>query len=244
MNTNIDHAQFDDVPIDRLVDDELTEKDRLVLLARLDREPGGWRRCALAFLESQCWKRSLREVQPGNNATAQSANLQNGVSVCPAQRAWWNNRIATALAMAACFLLTFWVGSLVRTNRFAGQPTPAGSSPQIAASERPAPNPVSQPDRALAGAWPWRMVTVSSHAGADARGGSFTLPAVERDSVDQQWLQSLPSAVPDDLLEALSRSGNRVEQHRELIPMPLEDGRQLVVPVDHVDVHYTGNPTY
>ena len=59
MNTNSDNTSLDDPRFDRLVDGELSEPERRELLAGLDSEPGGWRRCALAFLESQCWKQSL-----------------------------------------------------------------------------------------------------------------------------------------------------------------------------------------
>jgi hypothetical protein len=45
--------------IDRLVDGELGDIDRRALLLRLEKEPDGWRRCALAFLESQSWRSAL-----------------------------------------------------------------------------------------------------------------------------------------------------------------------------------------
>ena len=88
------------------------------------------------------------------------------------------------------------------------------------------------------------MVTVSAPAARPAPGPSLRLPAVERDNIDPQWLRSLPPAIPDDVMQALSRTGHQIEQHRELVPVPLKDGRQLVVPVDQVDVHYVGNGTY
>ena len=48
--------------LDRLVDGELTEADRRELLLQLEHEPEGWRRCALAFLEAQCWEQELTLV--------------------------------------------------------------------------------------------------------------------------------------------------------------------------------------
>jgi hypothetical protein len=88
------------------------------------------------------------------------------------------------------------------------------------------------------------MVTVSQPASAGGPGSSFSVPAVERDNIDPQWLRSFPPAVPDDVLQAFHRTGHEVEQHRELVPVPMKDGRRLVVPVDQVDVHYVGNETY
>ena len=38
--------------------------------------------------------------------------------------------------------------------------------------------------------------------------------------------------------------GHQIEQQREFVPVPLKDGRQLVVPVDRVNVRYIGNGPY
>jgi len=45
--------------IDLLVDDELDPGARRSLFDRLDAEPDGWRRCALAFLETQSWRAAI-----------------------------------------------------------------------------------------------------------------------------------------------------------------------------------------
>ena len=49
-----------DRQIDRLIDGELPEVDRIDLLRKIETEPDGWRRCALAFLEAQSWREALR----------------------------------------------------------------------------------------------------------------------------------------------------------------------------------------
>lgn len=48
--------------IDLLVDDELDPGARRSLFDRLDAEPDGWRRCALAFLETQTWHAAIAPV--------------------------------------------------------------------------------------------------------------------------------------------------------------------------------------
>ena len=48
-----DKALQDDILFDRLVDGELSSTERRQLIASLDDRPGGWRRCALAFVEAQ-----------------------------------------------------------------------------------------------------------------------------------------------------------------------------------------------
>jgi hypothetical protein len=70
------------------------------------------------------------------------------------------------------------------------------------------------------------------------------LPAMERQNIDEAWLQKMPSAIPEDVLQALNRTGHQVQQRREVIPVPMKDGRRLMVPVDQVDVQYIGNGPY
>ena len=48
--------------LDRLVAGELDEPSRQQLLAWCDREPLGWKRCALAFLEAQVWEQSFASL--------------------------------------------------------------------------------------------------------------------------------------------------------------------------------------
>ena len=61
-------------------------------------------------------------------------------------------------------------------------------------------------------------------SGGAGPGRSFSLPAVERDSIDDQWLGSLPPAIPETVRQALSRTGHEVQQRRALIPVPLKTG--------------------
>ena len=277
---------LDDFRFDRLVDGELSEEDRRELLAGLDDEVGGWRRCALAFLEAQCWKQSLGELRrdrtksagfPGEQKNkqedsclsrweatgtravssekpvSQESVAQNALAPSPSSRAR-GVTMKTLLAMAACFLVAFWVGSLVHSRRIEPSPMAGDTTAQIATRKTPAPARMEQPippQRGLANASPqgktispWRVVTVGSPGNAANGVSPLRLPAVERETIDPQWLQNLPSAVPGDVVQALDRSGHQVRQQRELVPVRLQDGRQMVVPVDQVDVHYVGNGPY
>ena len=53
----------DELLIETLVDDELDENERGYILAKLDQIPGGWRACALAFLENQAFRAASRELR-------------------------------------------------------------------------------------------------------------------------------------------------------------------------------------
>jgi hypothetical protein len=240
MNTN-------DTRFDRLVDDELNEEERRELLGRLDDESDGWRRCALAFLEAQCWKKVLGQI-PNE---PKEKEIDKPTTKNP-RRSPWTERLTVLSAMAASFLVALLLGTLTH-HVWVGLPNGPDASNAIAKKSndlQPVPQP-NRPETELARATPktsaasdpWHTVTVSTQSDGKPR-PLMNVPAVERDNVDEQWLRSMPSAVPDNVVQALNRTGHQIETRREMVPVPLKDGRRLVVPVDQVDVHYVGNQTY
>ncbi len=239
--------------LDRLVDDELSESQRTELLNSLDQEPDGWRSCALAFLEAQCWKKELGGIRQSVPAAQSPVLSAVAPSALPLKRRSSPFGLpGTLAAMAATFLLAlgagvWWQHSGNRlTGFFAAGPnqvaskTGDNSTTMQSGSQTAVAQTDLQPKNASA---PWQWVRLSP-AGSNDSGESVRLPALERDRIDQQWLQSLPSPIPESVVQALERSGYQVQTQQELMPMPLKDGRQLVVPVDKVQLQYVGNPTY
>ena len=222
-----DHEKnsLDETLFDRLVDGQLNEEQRRKLLVSLDGEPGGWRRCALAFLEAQCWKEAL-----GRFVTEEASLVDRSEPVRPARRSSWPGRLATLLAMAASFLLALWIGWRVQGNR-------AVDNGLHGAGEVAQHIPTTAPDAETVD--PWKMVTVSAPSRDGKSVAKFTVPAIERKTVDLDKLRE-PTPIPQEVREALARTGHEVRQRRELVPVPLDDGRQLVMPVDEVKVHYVG----
>lgn len=248
----------DDRRFDLLVDGELSEAQRSDLLKHLDDEPEGWRRCALAFLEAQCWKQELGPIahppvpvslslEPLPKPAAPRSNVRR-----------WTSRLGTLLAMAASFLVALGLGMQMR-DRWSPGPVAAtnnaGSQGGTTASQEPgmpgarqqlAPVPElvtvpAAPQRSEGPADRWEMVTLASDGQAGAE-ETIRLPAVQRDAIDPKWFEKLPGAIPQDVLQAFQRTGHEVQQHRELVPVQMQDGRRLVVPVDKVEVHYVGRP--
>jgi hypothetical protein len=253
----------DDTQFDRLVDDELNERERRELLGQLDDEPGGWRRCALAFLEAQCWRQALGEMpnlRDSLSAPLQSAAKDAGENLArrveTPRRALWLARAKVLSAMAASFLVALWAGTLAQ-QAWVGQPRGlgVGGDPVLVADNaggfQPLMTPVdSQTNlvRTPRGSGlrpnPWHVVTVSAPSDGQDPRSSIEVPAIERDNIDEQWQRSVPPAIPDNVLQALARTGHQIEQQREFLPVPLQDGRQLVVPVDRVKLNYVGNGPY
>ncbi len=93
--------------LDRLAAGDLSPSERRRLLAALEDEPDGWRRCALAFLEAQSWREACRQLtaEPSGQANAPEASVR--------RRAWRPSTrpLAAGIAAAAAVLVAaFWGG--------------------------------------------------------------------------------------------------------------------------------------
>ena len=239
----IDHNLHtpDDERFDLLADGELPEPERRRLLSELDHVPGGWRRCALAFLEAQSWKEEMQSIRPESTAQARGAR--------PIRRTGFPGaRFGTLVAMAASFVLALGLGVAFQDVwrpgpelgpsriEIAGDPQqPEPSAPKAVEPEMPT-APAASDDA-------WQLVSVPVGMGPDGT-ESIQVPARQRDRVDEQWLNEFAPTIPAELLDALKRQDRQLRWSRQLVPFRMEDGQQLVVPLEQVELHYVGNPVY
>jgi hypothetical protein len=100
------NAPLDDCVIDRLVDGELTDGERRRLLLQLESTPGGWRRCALAFLEAGSWSAAFRAVALTEPREPVAALTPECATTRP--RRWYP--LAGYAALAASFVIVFVLG--------------------------------------------------------------------------------------------------------------------------------------
>ena len=220
--------EISDEVLDRLVDGELPDAERRALLLSLDGRPDEWRRCALAFLEAQTWKAVLGDAVKEQPSEA-VATLK------PSQKAFaWRAHLAVAASFLVAFGLATWLNhrpggeqrlnddKLAAANLVPNQETPGND----ASPEETTTKPPSSIRLTLAG------------QGNEQQ--SIDVPVVD----DARQLQALfaknPDILPSYVRERIERSGHQIEQHRELLPIELNDGRQVIVPVDQLDVHYVG----
>jgi len=259
--------------LDLLVDGELSESQRRELLLWCERDPEGWRRCALAFLEAQSWSQELAGLDPdsllaiGRPDGASSSNLPHDESepnLRPAPESDADRQLAGRgaprwrvvgwpLAMAASFLVSFALGLWARggwlnSSSDDSEPAPANMIAKQELIDRlrqeamsregqRAPIRTTQPQEALGQV---RLVVDGPNGMSD----EIELPVVEGGAAGADFVQSPPAALPLDVQRVLERMGARVQQQRELVPLRMQDGRRLIVPVDKVEVHPVGNRAY
>jgi hypothetical protein len=234
--------------LDLLVDGELNETDRRELLVRLDHEPDGWRRCALAFLESQCWRQELGPIAR-DRTPSESAEVASRPAEAAPRRQSWRHHLATLLTMAASFLIALVVGIGLRGN-WSGiavhspgvqlkpaideQPLSGPGAVQVAASAGPSGRTLADdPQRGQT----WEMVPLVAAKMADGQSDAICqVPAVHRDALDPGMLEQFPDAIPPQVRQILEEAGHRVVQERKVYRIQRNDGSSLVFPVESVEI--------
>lgn len=208
--------------LDRLVDGELNEAERRELLLRLDQAPQGWRRCALAFLEAQAWRSEVRAAVTEPTPVVRPATT--------ARHNWKGPALYIPLAMAAGFLLTFvllkkWDGS----NPMAHIQVPDGGSVQVVEN---APSTSAQNLR----------LVVDGTVGE--RQKMVEVPLVDARRMNEALFGAGSQSLPPDFVRMLEQAGHQVVRERRLVPVDLNDGRQVVVPMDQVEIRPVSNQGY
>jgi hypothetical protein len=236
---------------DRLADGELSEADRRALLASLDAEPQGWRRCALAFLEAQTWRESFGELTPkkAKPSTSLPPPVLQPAIPSPKKSEKSLGAMGTVMAMAASFLVALGVGawmlhahprgtSLVPSSDMIAK---QGVSPVVAPLPAGSGESIQLPKPSIS--TPWQMVQLRAPA-LTGDNQPLQLPALPRERLDEDFLKAVTNPLPDEVRQAFERTGHEVRTHRELVPIRLKDGRQLIVPFDQVDVQYDDHRAY
>ena len=240
------HHEFDDNrQLDRLVDGELSGDEYREFLATLDKEPDGWRRCAMAFLEDQAWGQEFGELRGEALSSRQEVSSKNvGHSVSN-----WSARqlVALTLAMAASFAVAFasgvWWHGGDSSNPDAAAPMVVqqhSDSREIALDEE---RPRLAKDESTPGSVPTEYLTFVVDRG-NGQTERFELPVYNaNDSVARQLLQNMPS-MPADVERAIRDAGYRVKSQRHWAPVTLRDGRRAFFPVDQIDITPVSGDVY
>ncbi len=226
--------------LDRLVDGELDGDEYRQAITMLDNQPGGWRKCALAFLEAQALEVELGAVRRENTISVP----QHQPTPRRRQVPW----LATLLAVAASFALAFALGTMWQTWWTSAN----GENPIVVheppgTSDRPSlvesPKVVHQPNRPKAGPdgedegdLPYGNITLVV-GGNGADGQEIEVPIYTLDQLDSRALLADDFDVPRDVQQALLRMGREVRHHDwQLVPIELEDGSGVLIPMKQVEI--------
>jgi hypothetical protein len=229
----------DDHRFDRLVDGELSPDEYRELIAALDDEPSGWKRCALAFLENQALGGELITIGRSHDwpveptAAHPSHSQPVGFSSVP-----WH--ALAPLAIAAGLLLAFGLG-LAAPKFFspaAKEGVPAGNQfaggTVVTKEQSPAAGTRHEVFRPIGNL---RLVMDGADGSATEAG---QVPVYEVGSDWQRALAADQPALAPELIDLLRQRGYEVKHEQQFLPAPLEDGRQIIVPVEGYQITPVG----
>lgn len=248
------NAKFnnDDILFDRLVDGELSARERQTLLQSLESRKDGWRKCALAFLEAQSWRESSHGIITNNIAqpsglapllnpsgsTTTPSNNDIKISRAPTDHP---KRISMKLlaewfAIAAAVMVAFRVGALQHGPGNLGTGVAGPVQKQLAnvLPAIPGASAATKPGDAL-------NLWVNDDAGNLRR---VRVPLVNASDLDPNLGVQFETGVPDDVRNRLQNEGYAVQSKRKFAPMWLDNGRQMVVPVEDTKIVPVSNKVY
>jgi hypothetical protein len=247
-----EHA-FDPQVFDRLVDGELAETERRDVLQTLERQPDGWRQCALAFLEAQTWGQTLvAYVRKPNETAAADASKSFGAAATTAAMmsegfdgdgnvpaepdaaqldAAHHGRWRSLLAVAGSFLVTFSLG--MYAQRYLNPSSGAGEAQTLAIPKSPGAGNAAPLVMSGAGGTQMQYVDIVLTA-PDGRKQHIRAPLVDREFA-QMFMPNQSPAVPDEVVKALQRAGSQLRFRREFYPITVGNQHALV-PFDRYEV--------
>lgn len=215
---------------DRLVDGSLNPSEYRALLASFDNDPGAWRQCALSFLEAQALQQELRALQNTNDPQTLKSQAPHGNTTSAKVLSQW-------LAIAASFLAALAIGIYAPTFfasasnllRRAKEPLPTGNLPMQAI--------VADHTSKAGESLPRRVgdlqLIVDSDEQMPFRG---QVPVFEIQENLDEILAREEAALSPELVDVFRRFGYEVRHEQQFVPAPLDDGRQVIVPVQGYEI--------
>ena len=255
---NTANPSHDDRLLDLLVDGELDQETQRRLLASLDEDPDGWRRCALAFLEAQSWGREFAAIVENpsgedNGITAtERVGAEQGRHLSGSGghvRNRWQTGRGSWLAMAASLFVAFSLGLVMRgvlpsedgmtsvdgplvmdgTDSGAHDPSRVAVDTESTGSE-------SANDKEPFDMYQDDFVTfvVDGPAGQPQR--IIQAPLIEEDLIDPRLRLRGAEAVSPLVKRVLEERGYQTRTRRRYAPFKLPNGSRTLVPVDDVQI--------
>src|SRR5262245_12758683 len=216
-----DTNQIDDLLFDRLVDGELSATARRQFLASLDDRAGGWRMCALAFLEAQSWRSELKKIVRDSDATPSLVRAPAPLS------ARIGGRGLRLFAAAACVLMAFTLGLAMHKDGLSLRSATPSPGNELAAvtSVPPATDFVPQSAKSSDSLTLW----VRNEQGEPQ---PLRVPLVDAATLDRQLGVEFRPGLSDVARHQLRERGYDIQSKRRYAPLWLENGRPMIVPVE------------
>ncbi len=250
--------------LDWFVEGELDRQERDELFARLDSDPDGWKRCALALLERDALATvlgsTLKRQESSENVAGSPIEHSVESVLSPSSSAMaleeekagpkredrrfglWH--LAAAAAMAALMVVVFqyWLSG-------DQQPTARNVDQAVAKQTVGSDSIVERNDLFTAvnvainraGVQDSNILALVSITVKDEE---YVLPLIESEMLSKQLVDLAPLVVPSGLTQKLAQSGFKVQPKRQFISLNHEDGTNEVVPMNMLDCNFVGRSVF
>lgn len=237
MNDPKPDVVLNTVTFDRLVDGELSPAEYRRVLLALEQQPAAWRKCAEAFLQAQAWERDFGELR----AAAEVKPPLDSAAELPPRPHIAHDWLRMLFVAAASFLFAFFIAQGFWRARQNQPPSPVPPIAAAPGNAQPQPAP-------LVAQLPPRNQPLGTVQLAMNRAGSNEREVLEVPVFDQadasEMVKTFRPALPDDLVEELQAAGHRIDRQGQYISVPLEDGRQMMLPVESYRIVPVSRPSY
>ena len=203
--------------LQRLVDGELDDSSSASLLEDLEDAEDGWRKCALAFIESQLWDQTLAPaglIEPEATDPVLSSDINPTTTQVQTQpEAAHNFSWGQLLTLAACLALAFFLGRQLSPN----SPSPTDTNLSALPNE-------PEPRLQVVG-------EIELKPRGNEVGGPHRLPVLAGSAEFSDR-----SSIPDSLFRQLQDAGFRVDRSTSFQTLPVGDEGVMFIPVEQVDL--------
>ncbi|MDA7951126.1 MAG: hypothetical protein MPJ24_06520 [Pirellulaceae bacterium] len=160
------------------------------------------------------------------------------------KQSYWQSRAVTMGALAACFITFFGFGALWQQQRSSVPKAHVTQNQnqndkELFAQSQSDSDQNRETSRESVNAMPVGNLYMGEVKTGDGRqeiiDQELSVPIYHASEVDSAWmLQQEISPISPEVIESFQRLGLQVERRREVLTLPLEDGRQVLVPVERV----------
>jgi hypothetical protein len=233
-----------DALLDRIVEGDLSPADLREALDRLERDPDGWKRCALAFLEAQCWRESFRAIDHQGSTIRDSSAPPAPTRTRPDRPGW--HRLSIAAGIAALSFALGWRSRPLEPSSPRTSVASATAKADRTTSDRPvaaiAPPGFEdrQPEEVAATEVDPRS-PITGHADGVPVGGGPAIPVAARSGIGGRWGGDPSPPITEHQQALLAQRGYQVDRRRRLVSATLSDGRRVTMPIEQIQLRYQGN---
>jgi len=232
--------------LDKLVDGELSPNELQTLVQKFDNEPNGWRLCGLAFLEAQAFGQTIPLIHQSPSppvAELPDVSLKDRRTdgVTSSLSHWTLLATAVSFMLIGCsiaFALQAWnqVPASPSFNNLANRPTEGNETPLPPQGSHQSPSlpTVNTPNDELP-----EFVYLTQWNGANV--ASIPIPVDRSRPFDPNQNWDADWGISQEEIANIRAYGHEVATLNHLIPVSLESGKQLVVPMQEVYYYPTSN---